>query len=1086
MTIKYKTYEKFGNILVNNILGKITGVHPDFERIAFYEPPSENILIGTLGGSYDESNTDETKDVKFHFEKESNNDSIFPNSLSVKFLLDKFTSEMTVDLSFNVFYRVYPTYEEQLAHSNDSKSKNVRFFRVWKRKNIDASVNFDKSSSLISLSDVISKYIEEIKKDPAVLREDRIFDKEKYLESEEIYNKFVENEKTKKFPDLLWDVKLQFKNREFIQKDEKFDMVEISLINDSPILKEKYVFDFSIFSPILNISLGDNVFKQFNYLYPRSSDEYYQADLRCLNCQGDYNSESNSIVTRNFGSFDQYKVAPKNGLEGVDISFNTLSTEKGFDELEKIYNLMNDFFATSSKDNSGYDDFNLMKERFKSNIDLMRANKDVAQAFYLMNETFEENSKNSSYHSWRLFQIVFIVSQLKDIALNEERDTCELLHVMTGGGKSETYFGIVVFTAFFDRISGKEFGISGVTKFPLRMLSVQQLQRISNIFIFAEKVRKLHQIGGDHFSIAYFVGSQDSDFPSHNYKFIRRIRKAKEEDEYVPGHIIDKCPLCGGDVYLDIDEDQQLIIHKCDSCNEEFRLYFSDDEIYRTLPTFIVSTVDKWAGISANRRIRNLLGGKLERCIEGHGFIPAGDTCGFQDVNEKICDSVGDSIDIGFDTSPTLIIQDEMHLIRESFGTIDSHFETTIENMKSEFSNGSKFKNIVMTATVSGADNQIEHLYHKSTRVFPPSLENSKGESFFFNQIKEDGEDIIQRRIIGLKSSIQNFKLIFHILKYASQFFKELDENFEIFAKDEGFDENELKVVNSYYRNLLTYHNKKEAVHSVSYSVDDYVNIYDNLYHVFTEPLTGENSLDDIKDIISKVEHFHEDKTNEDKILCVNATSIVSHGVDIDEWNCMVFDGMPRSTSEYIQALSRVGRKYFGIVFVSFSPLRTRDISYYQHFEEYHKILDYKVEDVPLSRWAKLGFKQTFTSIFNAGILNYLSNELEIPLFRTAAVINILSNEENKNKLAEFIRNSYVTYSTMKGSEFFDDEIEEEIEKRIEQLKKYPDVKFFPNALAISPNKYFRIQRGMRGIQDNITLVPSKADDHFRAIYRGG
>ena len=45
---------------------------------------------------------------------------------------------------------------------------------------------------------------------------------------------------------------------------------------------------------------------------------------------------------------------------------------------------------------SGYDDFNLMKERFKSNIDLMRDNEDVAQAFYLMNETFEENSKKIS------------------------------------------------------------------------------------------------------------------------------------------------------------------------------------------------------------------------------------------------------------------------------------------------------------------------------------------------------------------------------------------------------------------------------------------------------------------------------------------------------------------------------------------------------------------------------------------------------------------------------------------------------------------------------------------------------------------
>lgn len=245
MTIKYKTYEKFGNIFVDNILDKITGVHPDFERIAFYEPPSENILIGTLGGSYDVSKTDKTKDEMHHFEKETNDDSIFPNSLSVKFLLEKFSSEMTVNLSFYIFYRVYPTYEEQIAHANESKNKNIGFFRVWKRKKIDCSLTFDKKSSLINLSSVISKNIEEIKDDLSVLREDRLFDKEKILESERTYNDFIEKEKTKIFPDLLWDVKLKFKYREFIQKDEKCDMVEVSLINDSPILKEKYVFDFS-------------------------------------------------------------------------------------------------------------------------------------------------------------------------------------------------------------------------------------------------------------------------------------------------------------------------------------------------------------------------------------------------------------------------------------------------------------------------------------------------------------------------------------------------------------------------------------------------------------------------------------------------------------------------------------------------------------------------------------------------------------------------------------------------------------------------------------------------------------------------
>jgi hypothetical protein len=36
----------------------------------------------------------------------------------------------------------------------------------------------------------------------------------------------------------------------------------------------------------------------------------------------------------------------------------------------------------------------------------------------------------------------------------------------------------------------------------------------------------------------------------------------------------------------------------------EFRIYFSDEEVYRAIPTFIVSTVDKLAGISLNRRLK--------------------------------------------------------------------------------------------------------------------------------------------------------------------------------------------------------------------------------------------------------------------------------------------------------------------------------------------------------------------------------------------------------------------------------------------------------------------------------------------------
>ena len=145
-----------------------------------------------------------------------------------------------------------------------------------------------------------------------------------------------------------------------------------------------------------------------------------------------------------------------------------------------------------------------MRNKFNQGIQLIKEDENANKAFELMNKTFAEKSKNADYHSWRLFQIVFIVSEIPDIVNEENRGICDLLHVKTGGGKSEAYFGIVLFTAFYDRIRGKEFGVTAITKFPLRMLSVQQLQRIAVLFIFAEEIRKEEKLKGDPFSIAYF------------------------------------------------------------------------------------------------------------------------------------------------------------------------------------------------------------------------------------------------------------------------------------------------------------------------------------------------------------------------------------------------------------------------------------------------------------------------------------------------------------------------------------------------------------------------------------------------------
>ena len=749
----------------------------------------------------------------------------------------------------------------------------------------------------------------------------------------------------------------------------------------------------------------------------------------------------------------------------------------------------------------GISNFITMKDNFSNGIKLLKDNPDVLKAFLLMNKAFELNSREKPYHSWRLFQIVFIVSELIDVVdKSSSKDTCSLLHVMTGGGKSEAYFGLVIFSAFYDRIIGKTFGVTAFTKFPLRMLSIQQLQRIANIFIWAEEIRKEEKLGGEPFSIAYYVGSTDDEFPDYNYKVIRDMEKYRKEDTFMPGKIIDQCPICENHppVYLDIDLENNTVIHKCSECGREYRLYFSDDEIYRMVPTFIVSTVDKLAAVSSNRRFKNLFGGKLDLCPDGHGFNSRNDECFYNDINGNKCKQHGDPVEVDFNTGPSLMIQDEMHLIREGFGTIDSHFESMFENLEQEMA-GSTFKRIAMTATVAGAENQIKQLYDKKTVVFPPKLMNSKNEDFFFNYEKDsDGNPRIHRQIIGIKPNHSVVSPLTAILRYSAQFFKYLDENLEEFADEHDFDLSILIEIKEYYKQILTYHKKKDATQIVKYFAKSFINGREDSYDIEARPLTGENDLDYIKETIDLVDHFYENPNNKEKLLTVNATSIVSHGVDIDKWNFMIFDGMPNNTSEYIQALSRAGRQKFGIIFLTFVPHRTRDLSFYHNFNEYHNILDDKVEDVALSRWTKLGFDQTFTSVFLGSIMNYLSNEFEKPIYLVKHVrkifiendkqINHAEKEDIKEEpleiLVDFLHNSYLTYYNVTGSKYFRESIKKETIDRILALANYGISKnnsqFIVQALKHNENKNYNTQMGMRGIQDTIILRPDDVENTFR------
>src|SRR2546428_1181156 len=95
-----------------------------------------------------------------------------------------------------------------------------------------------------------------------------------------------------------------------------------------------------------------------------------------------------------------------------------------------------------------------------------------------------------------------------------EREKVDIIYFPTGGGKTEAYLGTIIFHCFFDRLRGKAAGVTVWTRFPLRLLTLQQTQRVADVIGIAELVRKGHadiRLSGhsvDGFAVGYFVGAE--------------------------------------------------------------------------------------------------------------------------------------------------------------------------------------------------------------------------------------------------------------------------------------------------------------------------------------------------------------------------------------------------------------------------------------------------------------------------------------------------------------------------------------------------------------------------------------------------
>jgi hypothetical protein len=165
--------------------------------------------------------------------------------------------------------------------------------------------------------------------------------------------------------------------------------------------------------------------------------------------------------------------------------------------------------------------------------------------------------------------------------------------------------------------------------------------------------------------------------------------------------------------------------------------------------------------------------------------------------------------------------------------------------------------------------------------------------------------------------------------------------------------------------------------------------------------LTGSTSTDDTSRILEKLERPSPPDGLSDSIL---ATSMVSHGVDVDRLNALIFYGMPRQNAEYIQSSSRVGRSHVGIVFTCLHPVRERDQSHYSYFMKFHDFLGQMVEPVAINRWSKYSINRTLPGLFMGVLLQLVANR---------------SGERNPNRyyMLDFVRGK-ISDGTLQPEQF--------------------------------------------------------------------
>ena len=592
------------------------------------------------------------------------------------------------------------------------------------------------------------------------------------------------------------------------------------------------------------------------------------------------------------------------------------------------------------------------------------ANRAIAQALRRRNpDIFAERRPN-----WRAFQLAFILLNLAPLAdpKDPHRDFVDLLFFPTGGGKTEAYLGLAAFVIVLRRLRHPEnggragAGVSVIMRYTLRLLTLDQLSRAAGMVCALELEREgdAERYGEWPFEIGLWVGKaatpnilgRKGDGASHSAR--ARTASYKREPGRHPAPIpLEECPWCRTKFEPDSfslepnrDEPRNLRVTcadwECDfSGNRPLPIVAVDEPLYRRLPCFLISTVDKFAALPWEGRSGALLGG-ADRC-DGHGFYGAAEPGRGRRLPAPL-------------PGPDLIVQDELHLIAGPLGSMTGLYETAIEALalRHAAEPAPKPKIVASTATTRHAQDQIHALFGRPmTQIFPPPGPSRRDS--FFAQVKPPSEKPA-RLYLGIASPGRNAKVTMR------QVLLPLMAAAQKAYRDAGGRENEANPADPYMTVLAYFNSLRElggARRIVEEEVQNTLRRYGARLRIgqerryfrdrstYVEPLelTSRVSTADVARARQRLGlPFHESG----RVDCALATNMISVGLDIQRLGLMVVLGQPKTNAEYIQATSRVGRddERPGLVLNLLNVHKPRDRSYYERFRHYHETFYRAVE----------------------------------------------------------------------------------------------------------------------------------------------